>query len=245
MIVYLTSSIGGTFKANGRRYPKMLDSSNGLIQNLKKHWNNDMKSLFITANPTYYAENDGVRDMLMISFAMSGLSVRKMDICDDRNRKILDEINNYNVIILSGGHVPTQNKFFQKIKLKEKIKDYEGILIGISAGTMNSADIVYAQPELEGESVDKNYKRFLQGLGLTDLMILPHYQELKDDMLDGKRLFEEITYPDSYGREFYAIVDGSYIVIEENVSILYGEGYLIQDGQIEQICKKNETITIK
>lgn len=245
MIVYLTSSIGGSFKVNGRRYPKMLDSSNELIQNLKKHWNNDMKSLFISANSTYYAENDGIRDMLMISFAMSGLSVRKMDICDNRNLDIVNKLNEYNVIILSGGHVPTQNKFFQQIKLKEKIKDYEGIVIGISAGTMNSADVVYAQPELEGESLDKKYKRFLTGLGLTNLMILPHYQDLKNDILDGNRLFEDITYPDSFGNKFYAIIDGSYILIKDNISTLCGEGYLIENGEIKQICSKNKTIVIK
>ena len=43
------------------------------------------------------------------------------------------------VIILRGGHVPTQNKFFEKIKLKERIKDFEGIIIGVSARYMNSA----------------------------------------------------------------------------------------------------------
>ena len=54
---------------------------------------------------------------------------------------------NYDVILLGGGHVPTQNKFFKEIRLREKIKDFDGIIIAISAGSMNSADIVYCQPE--------------------------------------------------------------------------------------------------
>lgn len=84
--------------------------------------------------------------------------------------------------------------------------------MGISAGSMNCADMVYAQPELEGEAADPSYERFIVGLGLTERNILPHYQMVKDYTLDGLRLMEEITYPDSAGREFYALEDGSYIL---------------------------------
>ena len=154
----------------------------------------------------------------------------------------MDEIAGYDLVILAGGHDPTQNQFFEKIHLKECLRGFDGILIGISAGTMNSAEVVYAQPELEGESVDKNYQRFLPGLGLTKLMVLPHYQDLKDDMLDGQRLFEDITYPDSVGREFYALEDGSYFLVENNETTLFGAAYRIKDGAIKQICEKGQSI---
>lgn len=77
---------------------------------------------------------------------MSGLSIGQMHICDKRNEDIVNQISEYDVMILAGGHVPTQNAFFQKIQLKERIKDFDGIMIGISAGTMNSAEIIYGQP---------------------------------------------------------------------------------------------------
>lgn len=51
-----------------------------------------------------------------------------------------------NFIILGGGHVPTQNRFFQRIRLKELLQDWQGVILGISAGSMNSAETVYAQP---------------------------------------------------------------------------------------------------
>ena len=186
--------------------------------------------------------NDSIRDIFAASFPMSGLPVRQMDVCDNRNEKLVDEIAGYDLVILAGGHVPTQNQFFEKIHLKECLRGFDGILIGISAGTMNSAEVVYAQPELEGESVDKNYQRFLPGLGLTKLMVLPHYQDLKDDMLDGQRLFEDITYPDSVGREFYALEDGSYFLVENNETTLFGAAYRIKDGAIKQICEKGQSI---
>lgn len=188
--------------------------------------------------------NDSILNIFTAAFPMSGLSIKQVSICDKRNIHLANDLADYDVLILAGGHVPTQNIFFEEIQLKDYLHCFDGILIGISAGSMNSAEIVYAQPELEGESVDKDYKRFLPGLGITSLMILPHYQNSKDDILDGKRLYEDITYPDSHGREFYALVDGSYLLIEDDTTTLFGEAYLIKDGSIKKICKKDQSICI-
>jgi peptidase E len=148
-----------------------------------------------------------------------------MDLWDDRTADFSEAcLLSYQVIFLGGGHVPTQNAFFTRIGLREKMQHFEGLVIGISAGSMNSADIVYAQPELPGESIDPAYQRFLTGLDLTKTMILPHYQMVKDSLLDGQRLFEDITYPDSMGNCFYALPDGSYIYQDEQNTLLCGEG---------------------
>ncbi|MDE5780190.1 MAG: dipeptidase E [Lachnospiraceae bacterium] len=215
MIAYLTSNIGGSYKENGTRVPTQLSTENGLLDNLKKHWKDNSKVLIISADAGDIEINDSILNIFKVSFPMSGLPISQILVCDKRNEKLVDEI-----------------------------ADFDGILIGISAGTMNSAEVVYAQPELEGESVDKEYERFLSGLGITKLMILPHYQDIKDDILDGKRLFEDITYPDSYGREFYVLEDGSYFIVEGKVTTLFGAAYLIQDGNIKQICEKDKSICV-
>ncbi len=244
MVVYLTSHIGGFYKKDGIRIPAQLSTENGLLNNLQKHWKDNAKVLIICADADNIEVNDSILNIFSVSFSISGLSISQMCICDKRNEKLVEEIAGFNVLILAGGHVPTQNKFFEKIHLKEYIKNFDGILIGISAGSMNCAEIVYAQPELEGESIDKGYKRFLYGLGITKLMVLPHYQNIKNDILDGKRLFEDITYADSYGKEFYALEDGSYFIIENNTITLFGAAYLIKDGMIKQICEKDKSIII-
>ena len=95
---------------------------------------------------------------------------------------------------MAGGHVPTQNKFMDQLRLRERLKDYHGIVVAWSAGSMNCADTVYAGSELEGEAIDPLYKRWITGLGLTDINIFPHLQSLKVDFLDGQRLIEDITY---------------------------------------------------
>ena len=146
-----------------------------------------------------------------------------------------DIVRESNFLLLAGGHVPTQNRFFAEIKLRRLLKGYEGVIIGISAGSMNSADVVYAHPELDGEALDLKYKRFLNGLGLTKTMILPHYDEIKDETLDGLRVIEDIALPDSKGKTFYLISDGAYLFIENGREEMRGEAYMARDGIITRV----------
>ena len=124
------------------------------------------------------------------------------------------------------------------------LKDYPGVIMGVSAGSMNAADIVYAQPEEPGEAVDPDYRRFIPGLGLTDKNILPHYNMVRDNILDGRRLFEDISYADSHGHTFYVLPDGSYILEAEGTSTLYGEAWKLQDGVMEKICADGESVIL-
>ena len=130
--------------------------------------------------------------------------------------------------------------FWRLASQNEKIRDFDGIVIGISAGTMNAADVVYVQPELPGEAINPEFKREAVGLGLTKVNILPHYQMVKDWMLDGMRLFEEITYGDSWGKEFLALCDGSYLFCENGKELVIGEAYLITNGKKYQVCWENQ-----
>jgi dipeptidase E len=148
------------------------------------------------------------------------------------------------VILLAGGHVPAENAFFKEIALRELLIGYKGVIMGVSAGSMNAADTVYVQPEEAGEAVDPTFVRWTQGLGLTDKNILPHYNMVKDNILDGLRLFEDVTYPDSVGHPLYVLLDGSYILETEEGSTLYGESFLLHNGVMELVCHEDESITL-
>jgi len=245
MTIFLTSNIGGSYKKDGKRIATRLYENNALLKNIKDRWTDKSKVLIIGGAADDIVVNDSIKDIFIKAFSMSDLSVDKMDICDERDLKLVEMINNYDAVILTGGHVPTQNGFFTEINLRNYLKEYEGIVFGISAGAMNCAGTVYAQPEYDGESINPNYKRFIEGLAITKYNVLPHYQDIKDDVIDGKRLFEDITYADSFGHRFYAIEDGSYILIENDVATLYGEAYLISEGKIEKICDKGNSICLK
>ena len=158
---------------------------------------------------------------------------------------VIDDLENIDVLILAGGHVPTQNRFMKRLRLRERLKNYYGIVVAWSAGSMNCADIVYAGPELEGEAVDPHYERWIQGLGITGFNIFPHFQSLREDSLDGLRLIEDITFADSVGHEILALNDGRYLVLNDGETILYGAAYSIKDREIVQICEDGSFVSLK
>lgn len=244
MKAMLTSSLGGCFKVNGTRVPAMLIQANGLLENLKGIWPRDARVLIVCAGPSEYEKNDSVYACLKEAFPMSGLSVSVIEKCDDRSLDVIEDLRNVDVLILAGGHVPTQNSFLKQLRLRERLADFEGIVVAWSAGSMNCADMVYAGPELEGEAIDPLYERWIPGLGITDINIYPHFQLLREEYLDGLRLIEDITFADSYKHEIIALNDGSYIMIEDGKTMLYGEAYSIKDGQQRQICKDGECISL-
>ncbi len=244
MIVFLTSSPNGRYRETDHRSIVPLNPENGFTEKLKKYWKDKANGLLLSAMPDLSEVNDSMCASMQETFEVSGFSVGRLDICDRRDISPVQRLSDYDFLILGGGHVPTQHAFFEEIGLREALQQYDGIVIGISAGTMNSAKTVYAQPEEVGESVDPSYQKYLQGLDITDINILPHYQAVKNDILDGRRLFEDITYADSYGHRFYAIVDGSYLLVENGEQTLYGEAYLISNGQIHQVGKAGETLPL-
>ena len=245
MKLFLTSSIRDNYEDNGIRIPCTLDESNNFLNNLRRYWPINPKCLIISSDPENEDINDYFKGIFEQAFKMSNFELSKIDICDRRNESKLSKIiYDYNILILSGGHVPTQNEFFKRINLKELMKKYEGIVIGISAGTMNCANVVYAQPELDGEAINPKYKRYLDGLNLTKINILNHFQYIKNLTIDGLRILEDIALKDSSKRSFYALVDGAYILVDKNKSILYREAYLIKDGIITKVCENDKSIEI-
>lgn len=244
MKAILTSSLGGYSKVNGVRAPEALPQTNGLLNRLKAIWTENARVLFICADPTKYEKNDNICACFKESLPMSGLSISYIDKCDERNPEAVDDLKNIDVLIISGGHVPTQNRFMKRLQLKERLSEYNGIIIAWSAGSMNCADVVYAGPELEGEAIDPLYERWISGLGITGINIFPHMQSLKDTYLDNMRLIEDITFADSVGHEIIALNDGSYILIDDGKTTLYGEAYIIKDRQQIQICKDEQSISL-
>lgn len=222
-----------------------INPANGFADRIRASVSSPCKALFICSDPDSHEQMDGFAQAVRGNLEALGLQFSQYAVLDGRNEDKAGElVGGAELIILAGGHVPTQNRFFVKVVLREWMRSFDGVLVGISAGTMNSAEVVYAQPELEGEATDPNYQRFLPGLGLTKKMILPHYQMLKDEVLDGLRVMEDIAYPDSQGRRFYLLVDGSYLYIEDGREEVFGEAYLLADGKLSQISKLGESVLL-
>jgi len=238
MICFLTSS---TTVADAN----VLNPKNDFIEELRQRFPDSCRALIICSDPDQHEITDLYASAMKSSFEEAGFEFENFNVLDNRNHLLATQlINESSLIILAGGHVPTQNKFFDKIHLKEMIQGFSGVLIGISAGSMNSADMVYAQPELSGETLDPSFQRFLKGLGLTKIMLLPHYETLKHDSLDGLRVIEDITFSDSVGHTFHLIPDGSYLFIKDGIEELRGEAYVVKDAKLTQIAKHGERVLL-
>ena len=224
-----------------------LNPANGFVSELKKALNGPVHALFITSAPDDAVFTDSVAASTRENFGNSGIEFDTYHQLDRRNMEMAAEyVKQANLIVLSGGHTPTENFFFADIHLKELLEEYDGVLVGISAGSMNSAEVVYAQPEEAGEAIDPDFEKYLPGLGLTKIQIIPHYQMIKDYMLDGKKLFEEVTYPDSMGHTFHALPDGSFVFgTRGGREELRGEAYEIKDGTLTQISRVGDIIVTR
>ena len=222
-----------------------LNPANHLINELRLRFPNPCRALHICSNPDDWDKTDYYAAHIKKMFEDGGFIFERFYTLDSRNENLATKlVRESNLLILAGGHVPTQNLFFNKIGLRSLLKDFDGIVIGMSAGSMNSADIVYSQPEEEGEAIDPEYQRFLTGLGLTKINLLPHYQKNKDDVLDGLRIYEDIACSDSIGKTFYAIPDGSYLFIDTGKEELRGEAYMVKDGVISKVSSRGDVLPI-
>ena len=240
MIAFLTSSpcVYGAPRA-------ILNPENSFVDNLRSSLPEKIRCLFVASSPDDPGSTERFGGDMAACFEEAGFDFSDFQILDRRNQHEAQMlIWKSDLIILAGGHVPTQNAFFQEIGLGELLRNYQGVVMGISAGTMNAAERVYVQPEEPGESVPE-FPRFARGLGITEINVLPHYQMVKDSYLDGRRLYEDITFADSYGENFFVFPDGTYLLIEDGQTLLYGEAYRLSDGVMEKISEKGEVVLIE
>lgn len=142
--------------------------------------------------------------------------------------EIVNLIEQTDLLYLMPGDPYTQMEFLQKSpKYMQAIKKFQGTILGVSAGTMNMAKQAYY---LKDE--DYNESRFYNGLGLTDVTVVPHFNN-QSDILDPIR--------DSFKHEIYGLPEFSAIIIDagENIEFI-GKCYRFYNGNISIINKEKE-----
>ena len=198
--------------------------------------------LLVSAAPDDKGFTDSVKKGMSQCIHRSGIKTASIVMLERRNAGKAEElVKQSDWVILCGGHVPTQNRFIHEIGLRELLKGYKGVVMGCSAGSMNCADEVYSHPEMPGEAADPNYRRWLKGLGLTDINLIPHFEQVRYAQVDGQRLFEDIAFPDSWGHCFYTFRDGGYVKVKDGRATLYGEAFEITRGAMHRISEENKT----
>ena len=242
MIIFLTSS-----PCVYKHAPATLTEANGFLLRIRSKLPPKPHTLFVASSPADHSRTDFYCGDMAGAFLRAGIDVSGWKLLDDLTADRARELIAWaDFIVLMGGHVPTQNEFFNRIGLKRLLTGYPGVVMGISAGTMNAAATVYAQPEEDGESAP-SFRRFYPGLGLTDLNICPHYQEVieKDMRVDGKPIYPDLTAADSMGRTFHVFPDGTYLYRDEQEYAIYGKCLRMKDGLLELLSEDGERIDLK
>lgn len=229
---------------NNKKIGKRISNSNKFLDNLKKILSKRDCCLVVSGNPRKIRDYEPL-SAIKRGFELSDIAFKEYIYLDDTNKEHVKEyVKRANLIDLCGGHLPTCNQFINEIGLRELLKDYKGVIIGASGGGMNMANIVYCMPEAKGEYLDKDFNRYLNGLNLTNVNIIPHFNLIKDKQLDGVRILQDILIPDSYKCKMILLNDGSYIIEEKAKQLLFGKAYLLENGKIIKICEDNECIEL-
>ena len=199
--------------------------------------------LLVSAAPDDKGFTDSVKKGMSECIHRSGIRTASIVMLERNNAgKAAELVKKADWIVMCGGHVPTQNRFIHEIGLKELLQGFDGVIMGCSAGSMNCAGEVYSHPEEPGEATDPGYKRWLKGLGLTDINLIPHFEQVRYAQVDGLRLFEDIAFPDSWGHRFYTFRDGGYVIQKTgHPAELRGEAFEITRGAMHRISEENKS----
>ena len=223
-----------------------INPANGFLDLIRREVPNPSRCVFVSSHPDEPDFGDHCTVCMAQAFEDEGLRFEAFDCLDRRNAWQAGElVGRSDWVILGGGHVPTQNAFLHETDMAQLLRGYGGVVMGISAGSMNCARIVYSSPEERGEAVDPGYRRYLRGLGLTEVQILPHYYMCKDALVDGLQVYEDIAMPDSSeGHRFYVFPDGTYLLGKDGRETIYGEFFVIENGVLRKVCENGESMEL-
>lgn len=218
-----------------------LNPANGFVDELRKALVRPIKCVMVSSYPDDVEITDRMAWELRECFEWAKMKFNHFEVIDRRTARYAPRvIRNANFVILCGGHVPTENAFFHQIHLRELLEGFSGVVMGISAGSMNCASTVFAPPELEGEAKNADYRQYYKGLGLTDVNLMPHFQNMRNARVDGYLLVRELMAPQSYDKMIYCLCDGAYIHVTPERTLLCGETYRLSRGVVRKVCHDGE-----
>ena len=239
MVIFLTSILRTHYyDENGNRVPIALFDGNGILTNIRKRLKHTNRLVVVANNQFDSEDNDQKLAVVGESFRLTGLNFKETIAIDARNKLSAREIvSGADLVILSGGKCVCQAEFFDEIKLKDILTRFDGIVIGVSAGSMTLCKSVVNFPE---ETADLQHPRWLNGMGIVDEeIIIPHYDGETDSYqfpCDDFDIAKDYILPMSHGHEFTALPNDSYILIESDGQKQYfGVAYRIKDGKTTKI----------
>ena len=123
--IFLTSSPDASYQVDGKWITGPFTEKNGFLEQFRNACPKKPWVLLITATPDEKEKNQEMQDYFTRVFAASQMEIKAMKLLERETAGQLEEwLDVSDVVILGGGHVPTQNQFFRQIGLREKIQDF-------------------------------------------------------------------------------------------------------------------------
>lgn len=241
--LFLTSNLNNIVKIGDEKVAVKCDNSNHFMDKLKEEAQKVDSFVFVASDPDNYEKTSTYSNLIVESLKLEGYNVTTVTVLDHRfTEDAKSAVLNADLLFFMGGHVPTQNKYMKELKLKNILSDYNGVVVGQSAGSMNCSENVYVQPEYEQDAVP-NFQKQISGLGLTKIVVMPHINKAKEDEFEGKTVWD-MCLEDSVKYPHYGIADSGFIEIKDGVATLYGEGYTFNNGKVAKICENGHFVEI-
>lgn len=199
-----------------------LDKVNGFTDKqkdfLKKDIKNNMNIVFIASSFDNYERNDIKHKELVKLFNDINIKFNNIYLIDNRvdSNKSKELIKKSDIIFLMGGDPKKEMDSIIEYDLVSDIKTKEGIIIGVSAGSMNQiTNVIYK------DEIDNNILIKYKGLGFFNTNIYPHVD------INNKEYLQEIFEVSKYGK-ILCLPNSSFIRIENNKVDIIGEYYYIE-----------------
>ena len=198
--------------------------SNEIAELMKKVIKRRKKFAFIASEFEKFHEmtDQYFREILQL-FQEIGIDFETSYVIDGRMKKeeAKDAVQLADVVWLSGGDTIKQYQYLVKYELIDKIKAHAGVIIGMSAGSINLTKTAICTLA-SGHEKEKIY----EGIGCIEFSVEPHFNIYN---------VSEILLEQSQQHEIYGLCDGSLILYDGEKKRFFGEIYQIIDGVIKQI----------
>ncbi len=194
-----------------------------VAEDFKKDLKDYNKIVFIASNPDIGMVTDKYVGRYLKWFDRIGIHFESKVVLDNRlePRTMVEEINSASLIYLMGGTTDLQIRFILENKLVETLRKVKCLVMGLSAGAINMAEISILTATCEHEK-----QEIYEGIGLVDRSVEPHFS------LDN---FSNELKELSYDHLIYGMCDESAIIIRDDKCDYYGDIYLLKDGKAEKV----------
>lgn len=208
---------------DGERIPCKIPDENGILTLIDKFLPGYNRLLVIANDPNDYLVNDSVAKVLAEAFVMTNKKFNKIKVLDNRtDNQAAELIQSADFIFMCGGEILRQLEFLQRINFKELIRNYTGVVVSVSAASMCLTKTICNFPEHEKELAQP---RVLQGLGIIDLRLIPHFDGenlIYQGTTELPNLVQDYLLPFSDENEFYALSNGSFIMYDGQIKKIFG-----------------------